>query len=65
MGVYDYDNDHELIGLRGWDVAVRPDHRRKGLASAMYRYAEQAFGLPISKGSFQTPAGSGFVQGRK
>lgn len=54
-----------LVALKGWQVAVHPDHRRKGVASAMYRFAEQTFGLSIQPGDFQTPDGGAFLKGRK
>jgi len=70
-GVYEYglDEDHPnrstLVGLKGWEVMVDPDYRRKGLASAMYQFAEEVFELPIAKGDFQTPMGKSFLHGRK
>lgn len=65
VGVYDYDqDDNPLVALKGWNVEVRPDHRRKGLASAMYKFAEKTFKLKILPGDFQTSDGKSFV-GRK
>jgi len=52
------------IALKGWDVRVEPDHRRRGLASAMYAFAKKAFKLPIQPGDFQTPEGEAFLKGR-
>lgn len=36
--------------MKGWDVKVHPDHQRKGLASAMYEYAEKMSGKKILQG---------------
>jgi GNAT superfamily N-acetyltransferase len=55
----------KLVALKGWSVEVDPKHRRKGLASAMYAFAEEAFGLPIRSGDFQTPTGEKFLKGKK
>ena len=55
----------KLVGLKSWNVEVHPDHRRKGLASAMYRFAQEAFGLPVVAGDFQTPEGEAFRTGMK
>ena len=66
-GVYEWDEEGErqLVALKGWDVGVNPDFRRRGLASAMYAFAEEAFDLPIAQGDFQTPVGRVFLGGRK
>lgn len=64
VGVRDYSRDGELVGLKGWNVEVGADHRRKGLARAMYRYAEEVWGLPVYPGDFQTPMGEAFLGGR-
>lgn len=45
--------------LKGWDLYVHPDHRRKGLASAMYNLAEQKSGKKIIQGGV-TPDGHKF-----
>jgi|GEM_PF-6145128 len=45
--------------LKGWDVYVHPDHQRKGLASAMYKLAEEKTGKKITQG-LTTPEGSAF-----
>lgn len=60
-----YDDDLDLAGLKGWNVEVHPEFRRRGLASAMYEFAEDAFGVPIQPGGFQTPMGAAFLKGRK
>lgn len=67
VGVYEYGDDASgrLIALKGWNVEVKPAYRRKGLATAMYAFAEQAFGLPIVSGDFQTKEGSAFTRKRK
>ena len=44
---------------------MRPGFRRQGLASAMYQFAEEAFGLKVVPGSFQTPEGAAFLANRK
>lgn len=36
--------------MKGWSVEVHPDHRRLGLASAMYQYAEKMSGKKILQG---------------
>jgi GNAT superfamily N-acetyltransferase len=64
-GVYDYeDEDRPLVALKGWNVEVHPDFRKKGLATAMYDFAEEAFGLRVIPGSFQTPLGKAFFKKR-
>lgn len=68
-GVRDYEVEDEdgfpkLVALKGWQVDVAPAHRRRGLAAAMYRFAEEAFRLPVRPGDFQTPEGAMFLQGR-
>ena len=52
-------------GLKAWQVNVHPEHRRKGLASAMYNFAEQQSGKKIHQGDFETPEGAAFQKGRK
>ena len=49
--------ERPVIALKGWDVGVRPDFRRRGIAKAMYAYAREMFRLPIRAGDFQTPDG--------
>ena len=66
--IYDYDHEEHyhvprrrLVGLRAWDVAVHPDHRRKGLATAMYAKVQAAHpGVPLLPGQVQTPDGRAF-----
>ena len=58
------DEDRPLIALKGWSVEVHPDFRRKGLATAMYDFAEEAFDLRVLPGSFQTPSGKAFLKER-
>lgn len=65
MGVRDYDHDGELVWLKGWSVEIYPGQRRKGLASAMYRYAGEVWGLPVYLGDIQTSEGKAFLVGRK
>jgi 8-oxo-dGTP pyrophosphatase MutT (NUDIX family)/GNAT superfamily N-acetyltransferase len=40
----------EIKGLKGWELQVDPEHRRKGLATAMYKLAEEKSGLKIKPG---------------
>lgn len=37
------------------DVSVHPDHRRKGIATAMYAHAEKLVGRPVAPSSAQSP----------
>lgn len=73
-GVYEYPRETDddaapsetkLVALKGWDVEVHPDHRRQGLSSAMYKFASEAFKLPIQPGDFQTGDGAAFLKNRK
>ncbi len=70
-GVYEYGHDEDnsneskLVALKGWDVQVHPDHRRKGLASAMYKFASDVFNLPVQSGDVQTGDGAAFLKNRK
>lgn len=54
-----------VTGLKGYYVHVFPEHQRKGLASAMYRFAEKAFGLKVVPGDVQTDEGAAFLAHRK
>jgi len=54
----------DVVALKGWNVAVNPAHQRKGLARAMYAFAQQSSGLKIQAGDFQTPEGKAFLSGR-
>ena len=47
-----------------WDVMVHPDYRRKGLATAMYDFAEHVTGKKLVGGDFQTPDGQAFRRKR-
>ena len=63
VSVRDYNEENPYgvtVGLKGWDVKVDAAHQRKGIATAMYRYAGDVFRLPIQAGSFQTPDGEAF-----
>jgi hypothetical protein len=44
--------------LRAFDVTVAPEHRRRGLASALYSYAEKVTGKRMEPSSHQTWEGS-------
>lgn len=55
------EGDARSVALKGWDVYVHPDHRRRGLATAMYEHAKKVSGLPIVAGDFQTPDGQSFL----
>lgn len=55
----------KVVGLKGYFVHVYKDHQRKGLASAMYRFARDAFGLKILPGDVQTDEGAAFLAHRK
>jgi GNAT superfamily N-acetyltransferase len=58
----DEDPNHLVLdGLKGWNVDVHPDHRRRGLATAMYHRAAEVFGMPVRAGDFQTPSGRAFL----
>lgn len=67
VGVREYldpENDPHhatIVALKGWNVEVKPKFRRKGLATAMYEFAAEAFQLPIYPGDFQTPEGRAFL----
>ena len=52
-------------GLKAWQVDVHPEHRRKGLATAMYAYAKRKSGMDIERGDFETPAGEAFGKSRR
>jgi GNAT superfamily N-acetyltransferase len=63
--VNDEDPSHLVRdGLRGWDVFVHKDHRRRGLARAMYEHAEERSGKKIVPGSVQTDDGKAFWLGK-
>lgn len=47
------------------DVYVHPEHRRKGLASAMYGYAERKLGVKMTPSKDQTADGKALWRGNK
>lgn len=59
----EHEDQNHLVqdGLKGWQVDVHPGHRRRGIATAMYRRAAEAFGMPVREGDFQTPSGRAFA----
>jgi GNAT superfamily N-acetyltransferase len=50
--------------LRGWDVYVAPEHRRKGIATAMYQLAEEKSGRKVLPSGVLTPDGEQFTAAR-
>ena len=64
-GVKRWTRASRIASLKGWRVEVSPEHRRRGLATKMYRHARRAYGLPIVAGDFQTPEGAAFLEGRR
>jgi len=50
----------DVVALKGWNVEVGPAHRRKGLARAMYAFAQRSSGMKIQGGDFQTAEGKAF-----
>lgn len=46
--------------LKVWDVFVRPNWTRQGIATEMYRMAERETGKKLVGGDFQTPQGKEF-----
>jgi GGDEF domain-containing protein len=50
--------------LKGWQVDVSEDHRRLGIATAMYAWAEKMSGKRVVAGDFQTDEGAAFLSGR-
>lgn len=50
----------KVAAWKPWMVEVNPQHRRKGLATAMYRHLESATGVPIKNGGVQSPEGKAF-----
>lgn len=49
--------------LRPADVTVHPEHRRKGIASAMYQHAEKVTNKQIAPSTAQTPMGQALWAG--
>lgn len=41
----------EPSAVKGWDLFVHPDHRRKGLATAMYLEIKKQSGLNVVQGT--------------
>jgi hypothetical protein len=67
VGVREWRTDEEtgrdtsdVVALKGWNVEVGPAHRRKGLARAMYAFAQRSSGMKIQGGDFQTAEGKAF-----
>ncbi len=56
---------HKPEGLRPDDVEVHPEHRRRGLASAMYAHAERVSGRKVIPSTAQTPAGQALWAGNQ
>ena len=61
VSVYPTEDDTSLIAN---DLMVKPEHRRKGIATAMYQYAEKVMGKRFQNepeaGRGRTPAGQAF-----
>lgn len=47
------------------DVEVKPEHRRKGVATAMYQHAEQVTGRELKPSKDRTESGTKFWQGTR
>lgn len=67
IGYHDWDNSEDSEGvpvfsktptdhIMSFETEVEPAHQRKGLASAMYQYAEQYYGVPMEMGSLSDDA---------
>jgi ribosomal protein S18 acetylase RimI-like enzyme len=41
-------------------VKVEPEHRRKGIATKLYRMAERHFNMKVGNDSYKTPDGDAF-----
>ncbi len=54
---------NDPVALRADSVFVSRRFRRRGLASAMYRFAAHALGAPVMPSIFQTTAGRAFWKG--
>jgi ribosomal protein S18 acetylase RimI-like enzyme len=50
----------KLRGYKVWDAQVHPEHRRKGIATAMYDHAAKHLGAPTFPGDVQTDDGAAF-----
>lgn len=75
IGYHDWNNSEDENGVPIWspkptdhimsyDTEVHPDHQRKGIASAMYKYAEKHFNAPIEMGSTSPDADKLWSGGR-
>lgn len=51
--------------MRPEDITVHPEHRRKGIASAMYSHAENVTGKTVTPSTAQTEAGQALWAGNK
>ncbi len=51
---------HEPDGWVAYGVNVYPEHRRRGVATAMYDYAEELLGVKLRQSTSQTDDGKAF-----
>jgi GNAT superfamily N-acetyltransferase len=76
IGYHDWDNAEDSEGvpvfsktptdhIMSFETEVEPAHQRKGLASAMYQYAEQYYGVPMEMGSLSDDAAKLWKQPRR
>ena len=59
------DPNSPVVALHGSALLVKPAYRRQGLASEMYRFGEEVFGLKILPGGSQSPAAVELYKGRE